>query len=163
MSKPLYLVKTTFKAGGKVYLAGDLIENLSTIRLFKIRLNEGKLIPLPADKKALDSLQDYFRERYNIDLKKRIAERVSKGSDGAEDKNTGASTTPPGTPGPEKDTTPPKVPEQTANIQAGTTGKPLTPPPNVVPKHIVPKQLAPKQVGSQKPKPLSGTSVNTKK
>lgn len=80
MSKQLYLVKTTFKAGGIVYLAGSLVEDLSEIRLFKVRMNEGKLVPLP-EGKDLENLAYFFKEKYAIDLKARVEERVSKGSE----------------------------------------------------------------------------------
>lgn len=122
----IYLVKTTFKAGGIVYLAGSLVEDLSTIRLFKIRLNEGKLIPLPEEGKVLDDMTLFFEQRYGIDLKARIAERASKGSNSAENPNPSASVIPPtGTSKPEAI----KLPET-----------------------IVPKVLT----TPDKPKPLSG-------
>jgi hypothetical protein len=97
----LYLVKTTFKAGGVVFLAGDLVEeqDLAGIRLVKIRLNEGKLIPLPEEGQVLDTMTLFFEQRYGIDLKARIAERASKGSNSAENPNPSASDIPPtGTP-----------------------------------------------------------------
>lgn len=84
MAKKLYLVKQTFKAGGKLFEAGSLIEDLSEIKLFKIRLNEGKLIPLPSEGKELDNLDHFFRERYGLDLKTKIKARASKGSNVAE-------------------------------------------------------------------------------
>lgn len=96
----LYVVRTPFKAGGKFYEAGLLLtaEDLPTIRLVKVRLNEQKIIPIPKDEKKFDQLQDYFNLRMGIDLRKKVAERVSKGSDSAEQKETSASAIKP-TPG----------------------------------------------------------------
>lgn len=95
----LYLVKTTFKAGGKVFMAGSLLEDLSEVRLFKVRMNEGKLIPLP-EGSDLDNLSHFFKDKYGIDLKEQVAaKRASKGSNSAEQKNHEASNPPPGTSG----------------------------------------------------------------
>lgn len=110
----LYLVKTTFKAGGVVFLAGDLVEeqDLAGIRLVKIRLNEGKLIPLPEEGQVLDTMTLFFEQRYGIDLKARIADRASKGSDSAETKDPDVNVIPPtGTPEapPVKPVVPPKA------------------------------------------------------
>lgn len=94
----VYLVKVTFKAGGKVFLAGDLLEDLSEVRLFKVRMNEGKLVPLPQGK-DLENLAHFFKEKYAIDLNARIAERASKGSKIAEVTNPNVNVIPPtGTP-----------------------------------------------------------------
>lgn len=140
MAKKIYLVKTTFKSGGEVFLAGDLLDDLSEVRLFKVRMNEGKLVPLP-EGKDLDNLATYFKDRYAIDLKARIKEFNSKGSDSAETDKPEASIPPTGTP-----------------------AKPLEAPKDVTPKAVVPPaKTTPKVVSpiQQKPQPLSGGKPKT--
>lgn len=113
-------------------MAGDLIEDLSAIRLFKVRLNEGKLIPLPKEGKVLDDMSMFFELRYGIDLKARIAERASKGSSSAENPNPSASVIP----------------------HTGTKGNAAV----KQPETIVPKALT----TPGRPKPLSGTPIPAK-
>lgn len=80
-----YLVIRTFKAGGKLYEAGTIVDDLASIKLAKIRINEGKLILLPTEEADVARWQQYFRLRYNIDLEAAIASANQvKGSDIAE-------------------------------------------------------------------------------
>jgi hypothetical protein len=98
--KKLYVIKQTFKSAGKLFEAGSLLEDLSEIgRLAKIRLNEGKVIELTSAEQV-DQLDHYFKVRHGgVSLKAQLAERASKGSEGAAtEKQQGAkATTPPGT------------------------------------------------------------------
>lgn len=97
--KTLYVVKRSFKSGGKLFAAGSLLneDELHNIRLFKIRLNEGVVIPLPQKKEELETLHYYFKERVGIDLREALKARVSKGSEKAVTPKQVSSSTHPGT------------------------------------------------------------------
>lgn len=112
----LYVVRTPFKAGGDFYQPGLLLseEDLLAIKLVKIRLNEKKIIPLPTTKEEMVNLCDYMEVRMGVNLREKLAERVSKGSGSAEPQKTNASTPPPGT----------KPAEKPQPLSKGTTNKP---------------------------------------
>lgn len=76
----LYVVRRTFKAGGKLYRIGSIVEDLNKVHRARLRLREGKLIPLPKDKKDLERLHYYFKEKAGVDLLDQLAARASKGS-----------------------------------------------------------------------------------
>jgi hypothetical protein len=89
----------SFKAGGVLYEAGSLIASIEQIKLGKIRLNEGKIVPLPAeDDPKFHQLQDYFQQRYNHDLTEELAKHTKKAPVAAEPHKTVVSHPTPGTP-----------------------------------------------------------------
>jgi outer membrane biosynthesis protein TonB len=98
--KGLYVVRETFKIGTRLFKAGTLLseEDLHGIRLWKIRLNEKKVVPVPENKKDYLKLKDFFQLRYNFDLSERLRERASKGSESAEPKTKVEDKPTPGTP-----------------------------------------------------------------
>jgi hypothetical protein len=80
MSEQLYVVRNAFKASGVLYPAGLLLteEDLHGIKLFKIRLNEGTVRPVPTTEQELDSLCNYFSSRTNLDLKQQLVDYREK-------------------------------------------------------------------------------------
>lgn len=112
----LYIVKETFKAGGELFLAGKVLTETEAhqIRLFKVRVNEGKIVPLRKyNQDQLKNLVRWIQVRYGVDARANIKERLSKGSESA-DKGSASASTPPGT------TTPTKV-VAAAAPKSGTT------------------------------------------
>jgi hypothetical protein len=95
----LYVARRTFKAGGKVYFQGDIIEDITKVHRHRLRIKEEKVLPIPNDKEGLEKLQHFFMSRATIDIKKKIAERATKGSETAEPVKSSASAKPttPGT------------------------------------------------------------------
>ena len=80
MSKQLYVASRTFKAGGKVYYFGDIIDDIEKVHRHTLRIKERKLLPIPEDEEGLEKLHQYFAIRSNFNLKEKLAERASKGS-----------------------------------------------------------------------------------
>lgn len=90
----LYIVKHPFKAGGAFFPAGKVLSNeeMKGIRLYKVKLNEGKIVPLKEDKVYLDQLFRWISVRHGVDARTAVAERISKGSESAANTNASAST-----------------------------------------------------------------------
>jgi len=86
----LYVIRRPFKSAGEFYAVGTILDDLSPIKLSKVKLNEGKIQILPKDEKQLENLCDYYKTKLGVDLAANLAERVSKGSNSAETGNTGA-------------------------------------------------------------------------
>lgn len=80
MGKQLYVASRTFKAGGKVYYFGDIIDDIEKVHRYTLRIKERKLLPIPEDEEGLEKLHQYFAIRSNFNLKEKLAERASKGS-----------------------------------------------------------------------------------
>lgn len=80
MSKQLYVASRTFKAGGKVYYFGEIIDDVEKVHRHTLRIKERKLLPIPEDEEGLEKLHQYFAIRSNFNLKEKLAERASKGS-----------------------------------------------------------------------------------
>lgn len=115
----MYLVKQHFKAGGVFFPAGEVLtlEELHQMRLFRVRLNEGKVVDLasltPEKRAALD---DWMKIRHGVDVEELVKGKRSKGSEIAA-KQAKAPTQPhPGTSEPVK-----QKPAETAKV--------ATPPP----------------------------------
>lgn len=80
MSKQLYVASRTFKAGGKVYYFGEIVDDVEKVHRHTLRIKERKLLPIPEDKEGLERLHQYFAIRSSFNLKEKLAERASKGS-----------------------------------------------------------------------------------
>lgn len=90
-TKGLYVVVEPFKVGAAYFEAGKTLstEELSSIRLYKIKLNEGKIVPLSSlSKDKFNYYSERARLRWGTDFKANVAKRVSKGSDSAATSNT---------------------------------------------------------------------------
>lgn len=90
-TKGLYVVVEPFKVGAAYFEAGKTLstEELSSIRLYKIKLNEGKIVPLSSlSKDKFNYYSERARLRWGTDFKANVAKRVSKGSDSAVTSNT---------------------------------------------------------------------------
>jgi hypothetical protein len=96
----LYVVRKSFKSAGIFYAIGSLIEDLSVVKLAKIKVNEGKIRPVPSDEEGREALCHFYLTKLGVNLAEILAEGVSKGSISAATEITDASvdTTPPGTP-----------------------------------------------------------------
>lgn len=94
----LYLVTKHFKAGGIWYFAGSVLsyDEVLQIKLYKIRLNEGKVVQMNIPKPKLEAMIHRINGVYKVDVLANIRERVSKGSEIAEPEAK-ASTPNPGT------------------------------------------------------------------
>lgn len=105
----LYIVREPFKAGGVLFPAGKVLTEAEVhqVRLFKVRLNEGKIVPLKKySQTELLNLIRYLDIRYGVDAKAAITDKLSKGSGSAETTKASA-TTPTGTkPAPKSGVTP---------------------------------------------------------
>lgn len=121
--KNLFMVVEPFKAGGDYYPPGTILsqEELEAVRLFKVRLNEGKIKPVNKD--TFKAYHERVKIRYGVDLKEKIAERVSKGSEQAEPTKPEAnvSTPTPGTQGEKKPA--PVHPVTSKNVQTPSQKK----------------------------------------
>lgn len=105
-----YLAVRAFKAGGEFHPVGTIFQDVTTVKLHKIRIQDRILRAIPSeDSKEYDVLADFLRERYALDLTEIIAADASKGTDVAEPEDPSASavTPPPGTIEPPKVTKPP--------------------------------------------------------
>lgn len=93
-----YLVREHFKAGGKLYIAGTVLsqEDVDTIPLAKIRINERKIVRLDIPQPQLINLLSWIKARFGVDAKANLREYVAKMS--AETTPSGENNPPPGTP-----------------------------------------------------------------
>lgn len=145
-----HIVRRAFKAGGEFFPTGYLVEDITTIKLFKIRVNERLLIPIPEDPKELKALEEYFWERFKLQLSVILAGGVSKGSEIAEPKDPDASEPPtPGTSEPQGGI----IPDTQVPLSSDSGGE------VIVPLDQIPKVLA--EIPSVPLKPMP-TAVQAK-
>lgn len=81
---PVHVVRRAFKAGGKQYLPGELVEDVTIVPLFKSRIQDRHMVPIPEDEIGLQNLHDYCQAKFDVDLHAALADRASKGSEIAE-------------------------------------------------------------------------------
>lgn len=98
MTKQLYVVRRPFRTGGEFFGIGTILEDLSTIKRGRLKLTEGKIIPLPREKEEIIKLHHYFKGKFGVDLVGILNARISKGSESAEPTTPKDNTPPPGTP-----------------------------------------------------------------
>lgn len=96
--QPKYYVTRTFKAGGLLFLAGTLLNEITNIRLHKIRLNEGKIKPFPSEGPEREKLSDYYRDRFSLNLEEEIQKFEAKTEVSAEQAKKAVKQPTPGTP-----------------------------------------------------------------
>jgi len=124
-----YIVRRDFKAGGEFYPAGQIIEDVTTVKLFKVRINEGLIVPLPSDEVSLEALRYYFENRLGLDLAKILQARATEGSIVAAPVKPSASANPkpPGTtqPQPQKTSSASTIPGVKLHTMPNTAAKSL--------------------------------------
>lgn len=161
-TKGLYVVVVPFKAGGAYFEPGKTLsaKELASIRLFKIKLNEGKIVAMDnLSQEQFNYYSDRAKLRWDVDFKANVAKRVSKGSDSAGGQTpNAAATTPTGTQG-----------STAGSTEGSTAGGPANNPSNAPTSPAGGAANAPQgQTGS---KPMTGTTkqvikpntTNTKK
>lgn len=150
-----YVVRRDFKAGGLFYPVGSFLEDITGIKNFKMRVNEGLLVPLPDDEVGLENLTNWFAVRTGVDLNDSIANPLSKGLDIAATQDTvvNETTPPPGT----NDVVAPEAPASESTVESdggpgpepvsATPETPKTAPATVTPKVTPPVKPATKPAG----------------
>lgn len=66
----MFVVKRAFKSVNKVYAVGSIIEDPTTIRLFKSKVNEGKIVAV--NEQNINHIAEYIYNRVGIDIKKAL-------------------------------------------------------------------------------------------
>lgn len=82
----LYIVTNHFKAGGVHYFAGTVMtyEEVLKVRLYRMRLNEQKIIRMDLPKDKLKTRLEIISAKWNVDALANVQAAVSKGSVSAE-------------------------------------------------------------------------------
>lgn len=78
----LYIVTKHFKAGGVHYFVGQVLtwEEVQQVRLYRIRLNEGKIVSLNMPNDKIKGLLSYLSGRWGVDAVQNVKDKVAKGS-----------------------------------------------------------------------------------
>lgn len=74
----LFIVKRPFRTNGEMYLVGSVIEDPTKIRLFKSKVNEGKIIKV--NEVNLDRVAEYIESRTGVDIKEAFKKRKEEDS-----------------------------------------------------------------------------------
>lgn len=80
----MYVVKRPFRNFGKTLVAGTLIEDTSSIKRFKTRLAEGKIIEVTEENYKNNVA--YFKGKYGIDISHVQSEKPVKHEEKSEQK-----------------------------------------------------------------------------
>lgn len=62
----MYIVKRPFRNLGKVLTPGSVITDTTSIKLFRSRVAEGKIVRV--DERNYDSTSAYFKAKYGVDI-----------------------------------------------------------------------------------------------
>jgi hypothetical protein len=95
MTQQLYVARRTFKAGGVVYMQGDIVTDISTVHRAELRIKEEKLVAIPNDPEGIERLSAHLLVKRGLNLKEVLKARATKGSSQAETGNPSAKATPP--------------------------------------------------------------------
>lgn len=131
----IYIVARPFRSMGRFFAVGTIIEDLSEVKLGKIKMKERKIIPVPDDDTEYAKLKDYLEHRRGVDLEQILDdyEATSEEEDANEPKEPvtppeapsvaepsakADSTPPPGTPDPKVEPAAPKATTTTAKTTA---------------------------------------------
>lgn len=122
----LYVVAKPFKSAGVFYARGTLITHPEQIKLFRFKVEEKKILPIPDNKVELESLCDLFAIKLKTDLRKILADAASKGQEVQQEKSAsvtgGVVTHTPATIGNgAQETIVPKPPRSTTGVPAPRT------------------------------------------
>lgn len=74
----LYVVRRGFKSVGQHWPVGTLLEGTEGIKLWKVKVSERQIIPLPNDKVKLLQLCEVMEKKYSVDLKQKLIERAER-------------------------------------------------------------------------------------
>lgn len=77
----MFIVRRAFTSRGHRYCPGDLIDDVSVIKLAKCKINDKKIMVVPEDEQARKQLEYYFKEKIGVVVKlatEKKAEAVPK-------------------------------------------------------------------------------------
>lgn len=72
----IYIVRKPFKNGGEYYPVGSVITDPTGIRLFKLKVNDDKVMTVT--EQNLDRVIHFFKERFALDVENDLKEGLSK-------------------------------------------------------------------------------------
>lgn len=72
----MFVVKRAFKNLGKTYTAGSVITEPASIKRFKGKLAEGKIIEVT--EQTYDSVAKYFKDKYGVNLSPLVEPEIKK-------------------------------------------------------------------------------------
>lgn len=131
----IYIVARPFRSMGRFFAVGTIIEDLSEVKLGKIKMKERKIIPVPDDDVEYAKLKDYLEHRRGVDLEQILDDYEATSGEEvtqepkepvtppeapsvAEPSAKADSTPPPGTPDPKVEPAAPKATTTTAKTTA---------------------------------------------
>lgn len=76
--KTIYVVKRPFKSAGKYYAVGTILEDLTGVKLPKIKVREGKLVPFYKGAPRYEDNLKYLEHRSGRELRRAIKEALSE-------------------------------------------------------------------------------------
>ncbi|MNU72328.1 hypothetical protein D3C71_617840 [compost metagenome] len=126
----IYIVARPFRSMGRFFAVGTIIEDLSEVKLGRIKMKERKIIPVPDDDNEYTKLKDYLAHRRGVDLEQILDDYDATSAEEeadepkepvttpeapsvAEPSAKADSTPPPGTPDPEVEPAAPEAPKVT--------------------------------------------------
>ena len=76
--KTIYVVKRPFKSAGKYYAVGTILEDLTGVKLPKIKVREGKLVPFYKGAPRYEDNLKYLEHCSGKELRQAIREALSE-------------------------------------------------------------------------------------
>lgn len=121
----IYIVARPFRSMGRFFAVGTIIEDLSEVKLGKIKMKERKIIPVPDDDVEYAKLKDYLEHRRGVDLEQILDDyEATSGEEVTQEPKE-----------PKEPVTPPEAPSVAEpSAKADSTPPPGTPDPKVVPE-----------------------------